>query len=386
MSARLIFIISTFTYYYPIIFFNELKWFSPYGISNVEINLGARLCVLVAVFAMLILSFSLGLKKTSANWLPQDRYVDYCGLPHHVAVVCFFFSTIVLLVLIKNNGFGLGEHTKSELYSQIGYEFKLIQSFSIVGFASSIISRNKYLIIFSFIFPLILISFGVRELIATYLVILMLTSNISKIKRNLTLFFLVGTFLVFVKVFGYGFYPAEVINAYINNSDQISDGLMLINPESVGSSAILNLIVLTNFKVTNNYFIDLFISMIPFVKTLGYNPVGFDYYLANTISTPDYYTFSPGLFPIAFATLGGLGVVLSSVLLLVLIGWLDRVGRLTRYFFLKLLLLSVLGSIALLIHRHELIYFVSVIRGILGAATISYLISLLLKGASTSHG
>jgi hypothetical protein len=382
LSFNIVFLLSLLVYYYPILCSDELIWFSFSGVSSTSVNPVTILIVGCAFVLLFILTLSVPAPRQ--YWLvSNENKAESASIPILMMRILFVMSLIVFVVSIASLGFGLEGRSKAELFSEMGYELKLMQSFGLASFVSSLLCSRWKFTLANLVFPVVVLLYGVREL-AIYCLIAYLLVNFRKAKvvRYILFITLFGLFLVAYKVLGYGQFSWDLVGStfgdQINEYGPFKTIFLLANPESVGISAMLNKAVEQHFVVSYHYFVDLFLSPVPFLPFLDYVPVTLTDYMRESILSLDYFTFPPGFFVLGYSVGGFLGVEAMAIFLFMIFSSLERLGRNSRSFFIRTACLSILSVSILTIHRHEPIYFVSVIRGILGAVFISYITAILI--------
>lgn len=360
-------LISILVYYHPILLSDNIVWFFN-GVSNSEVCTYSRLCIISVITILIIYNF--GSRE-------KNQFLDkqFSGKKYSFfALIAFLLGCLILSYCIFSLGLGLAGRSKAQLFEHVTYQFKLMQSFGVVSFSAAIVSKSKKLMLCNLIFPLVLLLYGMRELTVNYLI---LYSLLNQNKKMIIYLSFLGLFLVIFKVFGYGQFPLEVVTNLYADKFESFEGLtqiiMLSNPESAGTSAVFNEVVKTGFCMPIKYLFGVILSILPFIGQTGYHPAGLEQYLRDTVLSYEYFSFAPSFFVIGFSIFGIIGVILSILVLHKIITWIEYHGYRTNSFLIKVTCFSILSVLAFMINRHELIYLISVIRGILGATLITYI-------------
>jgi hypothetical protein len=229
-------------YHYPIIFFDEIVFFSQ-GVNIIPVQLGARVSIVMGIFFLLLV----GLLVRSPPPFPTVRFSNRAKLYANTLSL----AVILLMVLVVlDNGFGLQGREKNEVMGNLGYFYKLYTIFGVLLISLAFVTMKPTLLIFAVAVAFFDLMFGFRggaaELIAIYFLSRAPSPGMANIR--LIIFAMLGIILlILIKETSY-FY--NDITLVIENYTDLYDSyglktLSAANVESAGISAVYNLVILS---------------------------------------------------------------------------------------------------------------------------------------------
>jgi hypothetical protein len=358
-----------FLYFYPIVVFEDILFIADEAYL-LPVTTSAKACIFFGIVFLLL--FGLLLKPASYSALSYTRRVNF------YANTAAFFTFILMLIIIYENGFGLHGRSKTEVMENLGYAYKLFNISGIIVMCFAFTTMKPKLLILSVAIACFDMMYGFRggmaELVTIYFLTRPSRPGFASI-RLLLLGFLAMVSLIIIKESAYfakGI--GDTTDAFLGLYEVYGSNILsAANAESSGISAVFNQVVTNDFSVSPMYLVDSLVTIFPFMNALGYDAVTFASYFKGVIFGSEGDSFASGILPVGYALASYLGVAICFVGL-ALFGYVYKRYSATSRPLTRVLLTAFSAVLVITSMRSDLILIFGMIRSLALWCALLYLL------------
>lgn len=366
-------------YFYPILFLDRIV-FVAVGIHSVDVDPGARLSLVLGIVYLLSVGYCS--KKIPATLsAPVELKTDFVLKKQGSFVAVVMLALMVMLVV--QNGLGLGGRDKSEVMESLGYIYKVYMLLTAILISLTFVLKDRRLLFVSVAAVVLDLLFGFRGGLATFIAAYFLTrTNVRGIRT--VVYLLLGIFAALLMVIAKetAYFSKDMVEVAIGFSQSLDSGgvdfLSMANAESATISAVYNEIVKNNFSVPLVYLFDGLIAFLPFTNLLGYEAVGFDTYFKGVLFGAEGASFASGMLGVGYGLGGYFGVALCFASIAGL-GTIFNRSMAKAGLLVRALIVAIAAVLLTSFYRSDFIYLAGLVRSLIVIVVLLALYGLMLR-------